>query len=81
MSFGPISLLVPHFKSSTYNSMPPVYDPQKYDKIDGESSNAGKLGPAARVPAKPLGEDGILNQNPIFERGSIGFILTAENIF
>jgi hypothetical protein len=26
-----------------------------------------KLGPAARVPAKPLGEDGILNQNPIFE--------------
>jgi hypothetical protein len=30
-----------------------------------------KLGPAARVPAKPLGEDGILNQNPIFEMGSI----------
>jgi hypothetical protein len=29
-----------------------------------------KLGPAARVPAKPLGEDGILNQNPIFEMGS-----------
>ena len=29
-----------------------------------------KLGPAARVPAKPLGEDGILNQNPIFEKGS-----------
>ena len=28
---------------------------------------------AARVPAKPLfwhGEDGILNQNPIFEMGS-----------
>jgi hypothetical protein len=23
--------------------------------------------PAARVPAKPLGEVGILNQNPIFE--------------
>jgi hypothetical protein len=30
-----------------------------------------KLGPAARVPAKPLGEDGILNQNPIIEMGSI----------
>jgi hypothetical protein len=29
-----------------------------------------KLGPAARVPAKPLGEDGILNQNPIFEMDS-----------
>jgi hypothetical protein len=29
-----------------------------------------KLGPAARVPAKPLGEDGILTQNPIFEIGS-----------
>jgi hypothetical protein len=25
---------------------------------------------AARVPAKPLGEDGILNQNPIFEMSS-----------
>ncbi len=30
---------------------------------------AGKLGFAALVPAKPLGEDGILNQNPIFEMG------------
>jgi hypothetical protein len=59
MSFGSISLLVPRFKSSTYNSMPPVYDPQKYNKIDGKSSNAGKLSPAA-----------ILNQNPIFEMGS-----------
>jgi hypothetical protein len=29
-----------------------------------------KLGHAVRVPAKPLGEDGILNQNPIFEIGS-----------
>jgi hypothetical protein len=38
--------------------MPPVYDPPKYDKIDGKSRNAGKLGPAA-----------ILNQNPIFEMG------------
>jgi hypothetical protein len=44
--------------------------PTKRIRSDGESSNAGKLGPAARVPAKPLGEDGILNQNPIFEMGS-----------
>jgi hypothetical protein len=29
MSFGPISLLVLRFKSSTYNSMPAVYDPQR----------------------------------------------------
>jgi len=29
-----------------------------------------KLGPAARVPAKPLGKDGILNQNPIIEMDS-----------
>jgi hypothetical protein len=59
MSFGPISLLVLRFKSSTYNSMPPVCDAPKYNKIDAESSYAGKLGPAA-----------ILNQNPIFEMGS-----------
>jgi hypothetical protein len=39
--------------------MPAVYDPPKYNKIDGESSSAGKLGPAA-----------ILNQNPIFEMDS-----------
>jgi hypothetical protein len=44
--------------------------PTRGIRSDGESSNAGKLGPAARVPAKPLGEDGILNQNPIFEMGS-----------
>jgi len=35
------------------------------------SRNAGKRGPAARVPAEPLGEDGILNQNPIFETAAI----------
>ena len=39
-------------------------------RSDGESRNAGKLRPAARVPAKPLGEEGILNQNPIFEMDS-----------
>jgi hypothetical protein len=61
MSFGlpPLAGLVPRFKSSTANRLPAVYDPPKYDKIDGESSNAGKLGPAA-----------ILNQNPIFEIAS-----------
>jgi hypothetical protein len=44
--------------------------PTKIVRSGGKSSIAGKLGPAARVPAKPLGEDGILNQNPIFETGS-----------
>jgi hypothetical protein len=29
-----------------------------------------KLGPIARVSAKPLGEDGIWNQNPIVEMTS-----------
>ncbi len=59
MSFGPISLLVPRFKSSTYNRMPPVCDAPKYNKIDAETSYAGNLGPAA-----------ILNQNPIVETAS-----------
>jgi len=45
--------------------------PTKFIGSDGKSRSAGKLGPAARVPAKPLGEDGILNQNPTFEMGSI----------
>ena len=44
--------------------------PTKFIGSGGKSRSAGKLGPAARVPAKPLGEDGILNQNPIFEMGS-----------
>ena len=38
-----------------------------------------KLGPDARVPAKPLGEDGILNQNPIFEMDSTK-ILKSKNV-
>jgi hypothetical protein len=42
-----------------------------------------KLGPAVRVPAKPRfsrGEEGILNQNPIFETGSNNYCqLMAEN--
>jgi hypothetical protein len=37
-----------------------------------------KLGPAARVPAKPSGEDGILNQNPIFETGPRYSLLSTQ---
>ena len=55
MSFGPISLLEPRFKSSTYYI---------------QYACGLKLDSAARVPAKPLSEDGILNQNPIFEMAS-----------
>ena len=60
MSFGPIrqrriNLFVGVFFK--------ILDIQQY-------ASGFKLGPAARVPAKPLGEDGILNQNPIFEMGS-----------
>jgi hypothetical protein len=42
-----------------------------------------KFGPAARVPAKPLGEDGILNQNPIFEMasGKCPYMLTMAWLF
>jgi hypothetical protein len=87
MSFGPISLLVPRFKSfdppQRTSGLRPTKiirsdgkssnagRPTRRIRSDGESRNAGKLGPAARVPAKPFGEDGILNQNPIFEMGSI----------
>ena len=39
-------------------------------RSDGESRTAGKRGPVARVTAKPLGEDGILNQNPILDTAS-----------
>jgi hypothetical protein len=45
MSFGPTSLLVPRIKSSTYNSMPPVYDPQG---ILDQTAN-----PAARESSAP----------------------------
>jgi hypothetical protein len=39
--------------------------------LDNQQVACGlKLGPAARVPAKPSGEDGIWNQNPIFETAS-----------
>jgi hypothetical protein len=56
MSFGlpPLAGLVPRFKS---------FDPPR-------RTSGLKLGTAAPVPAKPLGEDGILNQNPIFEMDS-----------
>jgi len=48
--------LVPRFKSSTYNSMPPVYDPQRLLDQTGSPAQRGNLGSAA-----------ILSQNPIFE--------------
>ena len=39
--------------------------------LDNQQYTCGlKLGPAARVSAKPLGQDGTLNQNPIFEMAS-----------
>jgi len=39
--------------------------------LDNQKVACGlKLGPAARVSAKPLGEDGSSNQNPIFEMAS-----------
>jgi hypothetical protein len=76
MSFGPISLLVPRFKSfdppqadlrfmthKAYKSrwgIPQRGTTHKDYWIGGKSSNAGKLGPAA-----------ILNQNPIFETASM----------
>ena len=65
MSFGPISLLVPRF--------PALLDsPSDLIRSVGHKSEA-----VARVPAtcpvevltktEAFGEDGILNQNPIFE--------------
>jgi outer membrane protein OmpA-like peptidoglycan-associated protein len=59
MSFGPISLLVPRFKSSIRLKRTCGFRPTKMIGSGGKSSNAGKLGPAA-----------ILNQNSIFEMGS-----------
>ena len=57
MSFGPISFLVPRF--------PALLDsPSDLILSVGHKSEA-----VALVPSKPLGEDGILNQNPIFEMG------------
>ena len=43
-----------------------ILDTQQY-------ASGFKLGPASLVPTKPLGEDGILNQNPVFEIGSSWF--------
>jgi hypothetical protein len=46
----------------------------------GSPAQREKLGSAVPVPAKPLGEDGILNQNPIFEIGS-SLHLVPERVF
>jgi hypothetical protein len=75
MSFGPISLLVPRFKSSTYNSMLPVCDPQRlWDQKGNPATRAThlKIIKSVRNPAKleKLDPAAILNQNPIFEMGS-----------
>jgi len=76
MSFGPtrqrrINLFVgASFQILDIQQYASGLRPTKFIGSDGKSRSAGKFGPAARVPAKPLGEDGILNQNPIFEMGS-----------
>jgi len=50
---------------------PHIFVGVSFQILDNQQAACGfKLGPAARVPAKPSGEDGILNQNPIFEMGS-----------
>ena len=60
MSFGPTrQRRINLFVSASFQ----ILDIQQY-------ASGLQLGRAARVPAKPLGEDGILNQNPIFEMGS-----------
>jgi hypothetical protein len=45
MSFGPISLLEPRFKSSTYNRMPPVYDPRRGFDQAGSPAKRGSSAP------------------------------------
>jgi hypothetical protein len=50
---------------------PNIFVGAEFKILDIQQYASGfKFGPAVRVPAKPLGEDGILNQNPIFEMGS-----------
>ena len=46
------------------------FDPQRLLDQMASPAQREKLGPAAPVPAKPYGEDGILKQNPIFEMDS-----------
>jgi hypothetical protein len=56
---------------------PHIFVGASFQILDNHQVACGfKLGPAAPVPAKPLfshGEDGIWNQNPIFEMGSSTF--------
>jgi hypothetical protein len=50
---------------------PHIFVGASFQILDNHQVACGlKLGSAPRVPAKPLGEDGIWNQNPIFEMGS-----------
>ena len=70
---GQVSLLVPGFKSSIRLRGPAVCDPAKGIGSDGKFRFAGNFDPAAPVSAKPLfsrGEDGIFNQNAVFEMAS-----------
>ena len=47
---------------------PHIFVGAMFQILDKQQVACGlKLGPAARVPAKPLGKDGIWNQNPIFK--------------
>jgi hypothetical protein len=57
-----------HLKNAFW---PNIFVGASFQILDIQQYASGlKLGSAARVPAKPIGEDGILNQNPIFEMGS-----------
>jgi hypothetical protein len=64
MSFGP-----------TRQRRASIFVGASFQILDNPQVACGfKLGPRAPVSAKPrfsCGEDGILNQNPIFEMGSI----------
>jgi hypothetical protein len=53
MSFGPISLLVPRLKSSTYNSMPAVSTHNDF-KIRWEVPLGGKNSAPPRVSRRSL---------------------------
>jgi len=53
---------------------PHIFVGTSFQILDNQQVACGlKLGPAAHVPAKPFGEDGIWNHNPIFETGSSYF--------
>jgi len=85
MSFGlpPLAGLEHRLKCSTYNGMPTVSTQKDY-WIGGKSREAKE----SRIRRACPGQDGILNQNPIFESGynsdfagpQLGFNSTANNV-